>query len=237
MKRRFGGVLCLVLGTVLLVTGLRTGTTGDVGNVVSPCSANIGITVACPTGTIAITEETHVTGTPVPTPPANWTVHITSSCDDPATGNPVAQDVTVPNNATGTSAALFVFDTTAHSTSCSYALAETGAPTGYTATFTPTSPVTIPWDETNSGSSIKVGLANVLVVASRTPSPTPTPTPTASSSSSAEPTATATSSAAAVANTGAREQIRATAWIGGALCLLGLVLLVTGRRRPRGLRE
>ena len=237
MKRRFGGVLCLVLGTVLLVTGLRSGATGDVGNVSSPCSGNIGIAVSCPTGTIAVTEETHVTGTPVPTPPANWTVHITSSCDDPATGNPVAQDVTVPNNATGTSTALFVFDTTAHNASCSYALAETGAPAGYIATFTPTSPVTIPWDETNSGSSLKVALVNALEVASRTPSPTPTRTRTASSSSAAEPTATETSSAAPVAATGPREQIRATAWIGGALFLLGLVLLVTGRRRPRGLRE
>jgi hypothetical protein len=248
MKRSFGGVLCLVLGTVLLVTGLRSGASGDVGIVPSPCSGGVvGVAATCPTGTISITETTQVTGTPVPTPPANWTVHVTSTCDDPLTGNPVAQDVTVPNNGTGGSTALFVFDTTAHNSSCSYALTETGAPAGYTPTFTPTSPLTIPWDQSNSGSTRSVALVNALVVATPTPSPTltptrtatatATPTATATATATAEPTSDAPSSAAAVANTGPHEQVRATAWIGGALCVLGLVLLLAGRRRPRGLRE
>lgn len=239
MKRRFGGLLCLALGTVLLVTGLRSGATGDVGRVSSPCGGGVaGVAPTCPTGTISITEQTHVTGTPVPTPPANWTVRVTSSCDDPSTGNPVAQDVTVPNNGTGTTTALFIFSDTGQGTSCSYALAETGAPAGYTATFDPASPVTIAWNESNSGSGLKVGLVNALVVAPTKPTPTRTRTSTAAGSTSAAATsAAASSSAAPVANTGPHEQVRAAAWIGGALCVLGLVLLLAGRRRPRGLRE
>jgi hypothetical protein len=240
MKRSLGGLLCLLLGTVLLVTGLRSGATGDVGDVSTPCNGgDVGGVSLCPTGTISFTESTNVTGTPVPTPPANWTVHVTSSCNDPLTGSAVAQDVMVPNDGTGSTTALFVFDSTSHGTHCSYAFSETGAPAGYTATFTPASPVTIPWNESNSGSELKVDLVNALTVASRTPTPTPTPTTSAApSSESAQPTSTAApSSAAPVANTGPHEQVRATAWIGGALCVLGLVLLVAGRRQPRGSRH
>lgn len=241
MKRRFGGLLCLVLGSVLLVTGLRSGASGDVGNV-SPCVGGApGITVACPVGTITFSEQTHVTGTPVPTPPASWTVHVTSKCDDPLTGNPVAQDVTVPNGGSQSTTALFVFSDNTRTTNCSYAFSETGAPAGYTATFTPVSPATIPWNENNSGSNLPVALVNALTVTSRTTTPTATATASRTSTRTATATAQPTSSAAPssqapVANTGPHEQVRATAWIGGALCLLGLVLLLAARR-PRGARE
>ena len=240
MKRNFGGLLCLVLGTVLLVTGFRGGVSGDVGNVVPACTAAApGFNVPCPTGTITFSETTNVTGTPVPTPPATWTVHVTSTCDDPLTGNPVAQDVTVPNSGSQSTTALFIYNDVAHNATCSYAFTETGAPAGYTPTFTPVSPVTIPWNESLSGSNLPVALVNALTVASRTPTPTATAsrTRTRTATATAEPTSTAApSSNAPVANTGPHEQVKATAWIGGALCLLGLVLLIAARR-PRGTRE
>jgi len=238
MKRSLGGLLCLLLGGVLLVTGLRSGATGDVGDVSQPCSGgNIGGVSLCPTGTITFTETTQVTGTPVPTPPATWTVHVTSSCDDPLTGNPVAQDVTVPNNGAQSTTALFVFDDTTHNTNCSYAFTETGAPAGYTPTFTPVSPATIPWNESSSGSNLPVALVNALTVTSPTPTATASRTRTRTATATAEPTSSAApSSQAPVANTGPHEQVRATVWIGGALCVLGLVLLVAARR-PRGVRE
>ena len=227
MKQRLGAFLCILLGAVLITTGLTSNSGGDIGGVVPSCGeVAIGIAVPCPTGTISFTETTTGTGA---TPPANWTVHITSTCLDPATGLPVDMTVSVPDGGTNSSGPLEVFTTNTHSTSCSYTYVEDPVPAHFTATFAPTSPQVIPFSGGSTNSGLKVDLTNAYTA------PTPTTSAPASSSAAATPTATATTSPAPttepVANTGPHEQIRASVWIGVALCALGLVLLVAGRRR------
>lgn len=236
MKQRFGAILCILLGAVLIGTGLNGTAAGSVGLTVPVCgAAQVGTAVLCPTGTISFTETTTGTGA---VPPANWTVHITSTCLDPATGQPVDQTVTVPDGGTGASTPLELYTDSGHGTVCSYTYAEDPVPANFAAVFAPASPQGIPDSGGASNSGLKVALTNTYTA------PTPTTssaTVTASASvsasvtasSSAVPTPAASSSAAGLANTGPHEQVGASVWIGAALCLLGLVLLLAGRTRRR----
>lgn len=231
MKQRFGALLCLALGTVLIVTGLNGTSSGNVGATVADCGVGtIGGFVPCPTGTITFTETT--TGTT--SPPATWTVHITSTCLDPATGLAVDQTVNVPDGGSASSTALELYTTTSHGATCSYAFIEENIPPGDTVTFDPASPQTIPDDTTPSDSNLPVALTNVFT-ATTSSSTTSVPTSSsATSSSAATSVATSSSSASgALSNTGPRETVRTSLWIGIALCVLGVALLLGGRTRGR----
>lgn len=231
MKERFGALLCIVLGGVLIGTGLNSGAAGGVGVAVTNCGGQIGAVSPCPVGTISITKVTH---NAPPSVPATWTVVITSTCIDPATGNPVHQSVTVPNNGTASSTNLYIWPDSTHATPCSYALVEDPLPAGDTASFDPASPVTIPYQGSDSGSSISVTLTNTFAVPTTPPPSTAKPTTSAPRSTSAAPSSVAVSSSAEpIANTGPHEQVRASVWIGATLCVLGLGLLVMGRTRRR----
>jgi cobalamin biosynthesis Mg chelatase CobN len=154
----------------------------------------------------------------------------------------------VADGATGTSDPLFVFTNQTHATKCTYSLSEHSV-AGFTAVFTPASPVDLPFNNASTGNDRKVDLTNTAEVTTSTAPPTsstpasPAPsTSTSTSSSSASATQTIINdsglapspSATPIANTGPREQVRASVYIGVALCLLGLVLLFAGswsRRR------
>src|SRR5690242_8210397 len=99
MKQRFGGLLALALGAVLIGHGITAGADGGAG-VAAPgpvCGAVfVGITPIdqCPTGSIDITETSAASVTP---PPGGWQVTIKSDCIDPLTNEPVNRTVTVPD--------------------------------------------------------------------------------------------------------------------------------------------
>jgi hypothetical protein len=236
MKQRLGAIFCVILGAVLIGTGLTNTSTGTVGALPVDCTGgNIGIqVVGCPTGQIAFTKT--VQGTD-PNPPSSWTVRVTSTCDDPNTGLPVNQLVQVPSGGTANTGDLFVYTDTTHSTVCSYAYVEDPLPANCTSVFDPAS---------RQGVPIRVGLAvsvtNTCNRQTTTPPPPPTsttaaPTPTPTSTVITDtfgPTPTTTSTTQPISNTGPREQVNASVWIGVALCVLGLVLLVAGRARRGG---
>jgi hypothetical protein len=236
MKQRLGALLCLALGAVLITTGLTAGGNAAVGGQAPNCGTDvIGVAIPCPTGTISITKTTIIPeGATVTPPPGGWKVDITSTCQDPLTNDPVAQTVTVPDNDTATSTQLFVYMSTDHATKCSYALAEQPV-AGFTGVFDPVSPVELPFDNEQTGNNVEVDLTNTAEVPSSTPpssdvpsSSAPSPTEIIITDSGLAPTASP------IANTGPREQVRTSVYIGVALCLLGLVLLFAGswsRRR------
>jgi hypothetical protein len=239
MKQRLGALLCLALGAVLITTGLTAGGAGTVGDVVPiSCSGGIGVAIPCPTGKIAITESTVTTTGSSATPPAGgWQVDITSTCNSPLTGQPASITVTVPDGGTGTSTELFLFTDETHGTVCTYALAE-HVVTGFVQppVFDPASPVTIPFTPGESNANqLDVDLTNTESAPAST-SAAPSTSDPASSSVVVSASAIAVSSAAAapIASTGPRDQVRASVYIGAALCLLGLFLLIAGsigRRR------
>lgn len=258
MKERLGALLCVALGAVLITTGLTESSGATVGLAVASCGAPVPIgtvvPITCPTGVIAITETTVLPSGGTATPPlGGWQVDITSSCLNPGTGLAVDLTVTVPNSGTGTSDALFVYLNPAHTAKCTYALNEHPV-AGFTAVFSPASLVVLPDNGTSTGNDLKVALTNTADVSTPTPTPTSpapstststatstgTPTGTPTSTASASPTQVTdsimahSSSVAPIANTGPREQVRASVYIGIALCLLGFVLLFAGswsRRR------
>ena len=258
MKRRFGAVLCLALGAVLLTSGLTDSGGVSVG-VANTCGAfTVGATFAndCPTGTITITETTaivtgkvagvHAAATPTP-PAGGWKVLVTSTCIDPNTGTAASQTATVPNNGTASTGPLYVFTSYQGTTPCSYALSQTNTPKGFTAAFVPTSPVTIPFTAGSpKASNLAVKLGNTAQAAPVSPSPsvvtttpvpptvvTETPAPSASVSGSLvhESVSVAPSSTAPIAATGPRRPIGVTVYLGIALLLLGAALLVGGLPR------
>jgi hypothetical protein len=231
MKQRFGALMCLLLGSVLIVGGSLG--TSDAGGGVTVLSCGTQLTVGnvappptCPLGQIAITE----TSSGDQTPPANWTVTITSSnCRFPTGGTSVA--VTVPNGGTKNSPDLYQNTSGTGSTACSYALSET-AVSGFTATFTPAGPYTLP--QAPVGASMRdVTVKNVSAVA---PKPTPS---TATATATVKPTASATqrpavqvaptpASGGTLPRTGTQHAALEIS-LGGGLVLLGLLLLLAGR--------
>jgi hypothetical protein len=167
-----------------------------------------------------------------PTPSGHWSVRITSDCLDPNTGLPVDQIVLVPTGGSASSGDLFLFTTTAHTSQCGYVFVEDPLPGNCTSVFDPASPQTIP-----NSDGRHVVITNTCTERTTTAPPPPptstTATPTASTSVPATPSSSAAPSTAPISNTGPREQVRLSVWIGAALCVLGLVLLVAGRRRGR----
>jgi hypothetical protein len=260
MKERLGALLCIALGAVLITTGLTDSSGVTVGLAVPSCGGApvvIGAVPAaavnsCPTGTIAVTETTVLpSGATATPPPGGWLVDIASSCLNPGTGAPVGLMVTLPDNGTGTSDALFVYGDPSHTTQCTYTLSE-HAVAGFTGVFSPGSPVVLPFNGGSTGNDLKVALTNTAEAATTTPttapptSPSPTEVTVTDSLLAPSPTPTlpnesgqvVSASVPPIANTGPREQVRTSVYIGIALCLLGFALLFAAswsRRRGQHL--
>ena len=235
MKQRFGGLLCLLLGSVLLTGGVLGAGDAGAGSVMPQCGGlQVGLPQPCPTGSIVITENT--TGTGLGVPSGGWTVTLTSSnCRLPGTVSKIT--VQVPDGGPATVSGLFQnvggFDTTA----CRYLLAETPVPS-YTGTFEPVGPYTLPQ---SSESSARVVLHNVgFIPATPTPTATPTATPAATPRATASaapspapsPTTAGNGSGGTLPFTGSGHLL-AQVVIGLGLLLLGVFLLLTGRRTRR----
>ncbi len=229
MKQRFGALLCLALGAVLITTGLSEHGAA-VGTVAPSCGGQgPGITFPCPTGTISVTETTAPGSASAHAPAAGWIVHITSACLDTSSGDPVDLTLTIADGDTATTDPLFLFADVQHLTPCSYALAA-DAVANFTGAFDPASPVVIPFTlNQQSGNSADVALTETYVAPSTSSAPSTSPTSIVTTDS-ALPSASVSPITAA---TGPREQVRVTVYIGIALCLLGLVLLVGGRAQRR----
>lgn len=257
MKKRLGGLLAIALGAVLIGNGLGVSDSSAVGGFGDgQCSSGrIGITPVegCPQGDIVITDTTPA-GAGVP---ATWDVTITSTnCLDPRTDEPVNRTITVPTGGSaaassgGQGVGLYIFtnfSANANSPKCSYTLTRAANP-AYTVTFTPASPVTIAFDENNQANRVvRVTMRNTALVP--TTSAAPTTSAPASPSSSVEPSETAgdpvsasesagpasdTQGAAPIAETGPRESITVSLWLGIGLVLLGLFLVFEGRVRKLG---
>lgn len=231
MKQRLGAFLCILLGAVLIGTGLGTSGSGEIGAIATGCgSVDIGLARTCPVAHFTFTKI--VLGND-PSPPSNWSVRITSDCLDPNTGLPVDQLVTVPTGGSASSGDLFIYTTTAHTMQCGYVFFEDPLPGNCTSVFDPVSPQTLP-----NSDGRHVVVTNTCNQRTTTAPPTrtstaPTPTPTESTSVPVTPSSSAVPSTQPISNTGPREQVRASVWIGVALCVLGLVLLFAGRRAGR----
>jgi hypothetical protein len=231
MKQRLGALLCILLGAVLIGTGLTTSSAGDVGATAVGCgTVQVGQVNLCPTEQITFTKT--VLGTD-PSPPANWSVHITSTCLDPATSLPVNETISVPSGGATNTSDLFIYTTTAHTTLCSYSYVEDPLPSNCTAAYVPASPQEL---------SLRIGLTVAVTNTCNAPSTSTappssssasTPPPTTVTDTTVAPTPSESSTAAPISNTGPHEQLRASVWIGIALCVLGLVLLLAGRRTGR----
>lgn len=234
MRRRFGGLLVMALGAVLVGTGLSTSSITTVGGTVSttsstsstaaptptatPCQTfQVGSTPVCPENTITINEGTAGTASPhalsARAVPASWTVTISSDCALPGGTSPT---VTVPTNGSAVSGNLFIYATSDSTTKCHYTLTETPV-AGYTAAFAPPSPEVL-----STGASLVVHLANDT--AATTSSAVPTPRPTVSASTGA--------TTATLPFTGPHHDLRASVVIGIVL-LLGGGVLTAGAGRPR----
>jgi len=230
MTKRLGAILCLLLGSILIAGGLGGTADSTAGGTVPRCDVQVnGLVFPCPLGTISITKVVSGSGT---VPAGGWVVTVTSSnCALPVTSS---NTVTLP--AVGRSVAtqpLFLFTDSTHTTACAYSLTET-AVAGFTPSFLPAGPYTIPFIP--EASVISVTLTNTADVTSSTPpvSTSPVSTPPVSTPATSTPAPTATASAA-LATTGT-SHVRPTFFVGIALCLLGVVLLFSGRR-PRGARQ
>ena len=223
MTKRLGAILCLLLGSILIAGGLGGTADSTAGGTVPRCDVQVnGLVFPCPLGTISITKVVSGTGT---APAGGWVVTVTSSnCALPVTSH---NTVTLPA-AGGTVATepLFLFTDSTHTTACAYSLTET-AVAGFTPSFLPAGPYTIPL----AASVLSVTLTNTADVTSSTP---PVSTPPVSTPATSTPAPTVTASAA-LATTGT-SHVRPTFFVGIALCLLGVVLLFSGRR-PRGARQ
>jgi hypothetical protein len=240
MKQRFGALLCVALGAVLITTGLAAGTDAAAGLSQPTCQVPIGAALSCPTGTITVTETT-VNPADGTVPPGGWIVHVTSTTCTRPNGSAVNETLTIADGSHDKTGQLFAFADPGHATSCTYVLTEEPV-AGATAVFDPAPPVTIPFSVDIANRN--VALTNTFAPPSTTVTPTPTTSapstdtgsPSVSLSSTAIIDTVTAVSATPIANTGPHEQIRSSVYIGIALCLLGFALLCAGtvqRRRGR----
>jgi hypothetical protein len=241
---RLGGVLTFALGLVLMISGLVGGNGATAGEIIPQCGggaeAGAIVPTTCTVGTLVITKELVGTG---PVPAGGWVVTITSTnCV-----LPVLSDDTVTLPAAGGSASsdpLYQFSgpPRVNATPCEYTLAET-AVAGWTPSFSPDGPYVLPQTATDP-SELSVALTNTAVVTTTTPVPPPSTTPplttapvtttpattVAVSDPGTTTPAPSPSASPALAATGAR-RVGPQVLIGALLCLIGLGLVLTSRRR------
>jgi hypothetical protein len=144
MRNRFGGVLALVLGAVLIAAGLNDRASGVAGTAASTCgmAAAGTVTPGCAAGDFVIRELTDpAPGAGDPQPPTGgWTITVTSPCTDPGTQSPTSAILPVPDDGTVESRSFEIFTDATESTKCSYDLVETPV-AGYTASVVPAPPL------------------------------------------------------------------------------------------------
>lgn len=232
MRRNFGAIVLMLLGLVLMTSGLTTD--GGAAGAVVPCGTPLpaGFSPLCPIGTITIKKVVSGTGTE---PAGGWSVTLTSS-NCAIYGQ---KTFTVPSNGSVQTDPLLSTTDTAKSTKCRYTLTET-AYRGYTTTYSPAQTVTLGISTTNPSSNNRtVTITN----AGATPTSSAPTSSSASSSTSAAPPTTAHSSTPLattsangagepLANTGTNG-VRPSVLIGALSVLAGLALAFAGRR-PRG---
>jgi hypothetical protein len=246
MKVRFGAILCLILGFVLIQGGLTSGGSSTVG-AASPC-LTVGAVGFCPVGSLTVNEVTDANGNSSVTPPASWSVTL-SSTNCTVAGEPTK---TIDNNGSATWTGLYVYTNSDFTAQCEYSLAEDESGV-YTASFDPPPPYTF-LDELNQQGAFRahantaqqsVNLTNTAPKAA-TSSSASSSAASSSASSSAAPSATATvpttapsfsaSSSPVLATTGPHRPVRGSLIAGIALVLFGGFLLLAGRR-PRQARH
>jgi hypothetical protein len=253
MRVRFGAILCLILGFVLIQGGLSTSSSSSVGTVSDPCTvtnsvAHIGTTGFCGLGELTVDELTTANGQDAP---ASWSLTLDTNCALPE-GELATQPI--DDGGTVTWDGLFVYTNDDRTEQCSYTLTEAAVP-GFTATFTPPGPYTFD-DEFNpddafkpaiAGLSQPVALANIGAAATTSASSSASSSASASASSSAAPTSAqatvpstapsfSSSSSPVLATTGPHRPVRGSLIAGIALVLFGGFLLIAGRR-PRQARH
>jgi hypothetical protein len=198
MRVRFGAILCLILGAVLIQSGLSSGDSSTIGVLVNPCLGGVGVDFACPLGVLTLDEVTDANGNTSASPPPAWTVHLGVSTDCTPPSNP---DRTVNNNGTLTYSGLDIYNRN-QSVKCQYTITE-HAVAPYTASFDPAPPYTFldefpipnpPGFRANAKTTAQtVTLTNTATAppASSTPA-TSTPATSTPATPTATPTATRT---------------------------------------------
>ena len=252
MKRRLGGLLSLTLGIVLIAGGaLSGGGSGVVGLPPTPCQVVTSGAAPdpCPTGTITLTENTaNAPRARSAAEPGDWHVTITAAngCTSPG-GGAVDDTVTVPRGSSATSEDVYVYTDISDRTKCTYTLTPSTV-AGYTATFSPSSPVSLGDPTFGTQDDLAVTLTETPAAATSSSTAPSSAAPTRSSSHqrthSAAASASASASAAAessagadaLADTGPRSSVTFSLILGIALCLLGLALLFAGQLPGPGRR-
>lgn len=221
MRTRLGGILAIVLGSVLIAAGTTNGGL-TVGSASVGCGGfPIGVSPLCPTGHIVITKT--VTG-PGTRPSAGWTFTISSTDCDLFPGTSSTVHIAAAGG-TVSSGTLFATRDSRPATLCHYTVAET-AVAGWTTTYSPTGELTLGTATDTSAT------ANDVALHVTNTSPTPTTSAPATHSSSASVSATASASPTApLATTGSNHT--PTTLAGIALVLLGGVMLFLGRKPRR----
>jgi len=225
VKLRVGGVLSLVLGGVL-VTGGTLGLDAGAGTPPPSCGGlAIGTpTPTCPLGKLNLSETTTGSGTP---PVGGWLVDIASTnCKLYGTAASTIT-ATVPNNGSVLSDLLYQNTDGPETTLCSYTVTQ-HAVAGFTTTYDPAGPYTLPETEDNSAVT-NVGVMNDSPVVVASPTPTPaaaSPTPAPETSEQSTGAGGGAGGLPATGNAHARAEILA----GVALCFLGFFLLFAGRK-------
>jgi hypothetical protein len=266
MKHRIGALLCLALGAVLIFSGVSFSAAGAVGAVEptvtttapppNPCVPVLTARRAAPVkggfcglGTITVTETTTANGQ---TPPESWTV--TWDSTNCALPDGVEANHTFTDNGSTTYNNLFVYTNDDRTAQCSYTLSEQTVPK-FDAAFTPAGPYTfsdefkLPGARANAqphvvGLAQPVALSNTGQKVATTSSAPSSSAPSSSATVASELPTSATagspvsgSAAPVLATTGPHSQLRGSVIAGVALCLFGGLLLIAGRRRPRGARQ
>jgi hypothetical protein len=225
-----GGLLSLLFGITLIIGGLsaRDAAGGDqlptnyCGETIFS-AVGVALPTSCPVGTITITKVKVGDGT---VPDGGFTVVITSdNCQLPGKTDSIA--VLVSPGDTTKVTDLYQYAGLLNSQErnpCVYSVMENAAP-GWTATYAPAGPVQLPQNDQ--------AITNVTVVVTNTgTTPTPTPTPTTSIPTTSAPASSVapapSTSAPALASTG-RSSTTPQLILGGALCLLGLGLVIGTR--------
>lgn len=223
-----GGLLSLLFGITLIIGGLSArdaaggspAPTNYCGAIAS--AAGVAMPTSCPVGTITITKVKVGDGV---VPDGGFTVVITSdNCQLPGKTDSIS--VLVSPGDTTKVTDLYQYAGLLNSQErnpCVYSVMESAAP-GWTATYSPVGAVQLPQNDQT--------ITNVTVVVTNTgTTPTPTPTitttpPTSAPASSVVPAPS--TSAPALASTGSSSTIPQII-LGGALCLVGLGLIIGTR--------
>ena len=218
MRARIGGILAIILGGLLIATGVTNGG-ATVGSTPVFCGQLVaGVSPLCPTGHIVITKV--LAGDAAP-PAGGWT--FTINAEDCGFFPGTSDTVHIPATGGTVSSGTLFSSATVGGDLCHYTVTET-AVAGWTTTYNPTGELVLGTDTDVAATANDVALT-VTNTSASTPTPTVTTTTVAPSSASASPTE-------ALAATGS-DHVTPTTIIGAALVVLGGVMLFMGRKPRR----